>query len=215
MELSDIKIRHYQIRDKKALREISLETMFLGKYRNFLFNDEILADYLTKYFTDYEPTSCFVATKKNQIIGYVMGSQEIKRMHKIVKFKIAPHLAGKVLLAGHLWQKDNLIFIKQIISSYLKGEFRAPDFSSEYPATLHINIATQYRRQHLGSVMIEYFLSFLKKKGVKGVHFGVLSEEAKRFFLKLNFDILFTGKYSFLKYLTGKDIPHYIMGKYI
>jgi hypothetical protein len=215
MELSNIKIRNYQIDDRKAIRKISLESIFLGEYRHSIFDDEILADFLTMYFTDYEPSSCFVAIQENQVIGYVMGSQEVSRMHRIIKYKIAPHLAYKVLLSGHLLHRNNLIFIQHIISSYLNGEFITPDFSQEYPATLHINITTEYRRQHIGSVMVEYFLDFLKNKRVKGIHFGVLSVEAKKFFLKLNFNLLYSEKYSFLRYLCGENIPHYIMGKHI
>jgi GNAT superfamily N-acetyltransferase len=105
--------------------------------------------------------------------------------------------------------------MKNIISSYLKGEFISPDFSKEYPATLHINITAEYRGQNLGSLLVGYFLGFLKRKNIRGIHFGVMSESAKDFFIKLNFNILFTGKYSFLRYLLGENIPHSIMGKKI
>lgn len=217
MELSDIniKIRPYQIDDRKNIRKISLESVFLGEYRHSIFDEEILADFLTIYFTDYEPSSGYVAIKENQIIGYVVGSQDVRRMHRIIKYKIVPHLAYKILLSGHLLSRNNLVLVKHILNSYVKGEFTTPDFSQEYPATLHINIATEYRKQHIGSTMVEYFLDFLRKKGVRGIHFGVLSEEAKKFFLKLNFNLLYSGKYSFLRYLTGKNIPHYIMGKHL
>lgn len=215
MEIMSIKIRNYQIEDRDAIREISLESVFWGENRAYIFDDEILADLLTIYFTDYEPLSCFVAVKVNQVIGYIMGAQDIRKMRRLMKYKIVPRLIYKALSHRQLLRRNNLILIKNIISSYTKGEFISPDFSKKYPATLHINIRAGYRRQNLGSLLVDYFLDFLKKKNVRGIHFGVMSERAKDFFIKLNFNILFAGEYSFLRYLLGENIPHYIMGKQI
>jgi len=215
MEAMSIKIRNYQIEDRDIIRKINLESIFLGEYRSSIFDDEILADLLTIYFTDYEPLSCFVAVKGNQVIGYIMGAQDVRKMRRLMKVKIIPRLIYKALEHRQLLRRNNLILMKNIISGYLKGEFFSPDFSKEYPATLHINISAGYRRQNLGSLLVDYFLDFLKKKNIRGIHFGVISERAKDFFIKLNFNILFTGKYSFPRYLIGENISHYIMGKQI
>jgi len=215
MEVTSIKIRNYQIEDRDIVRKISLESIFLGENRGSIFDDEILADLLTIYFTDYEPLSCFVAVKGNQVIGYIMGAQDVRKMRRLTKYKIVPRLIYKALGRRQLLRRNNLILTKNIISSYLKGEFISPDFSKEYPATLHINIRAEDRRKNLGSLLVDYFLDFIKKKNIRGVHFGVMSESAKDFFIKLNFNILFTGKYSFLRYLIGENISHYIMGKQI
>jgi len=214
-EVMSMKIRNYQIKDRDAIRKISLESVFWGENRAYIFDDEILADILTIYFTDYEPLSCFVAVKVNQVIGYIMGAQDIRKMRRLMKYKIVPRLIYKALGRRQLLRRNSLILLKNIISSYLKGEFISPDFSKEYPATLHINIRAEYRRQNLGSLLVDYFLDFLKRKNIRGIHFGVMSERAKDFFIKLNFNILFTGKYSFPRYLLGENIPHYIMGKQI
>jgi len=210
-----MKILNYQVKDRDAIRKTSLESTVLGEYRTSIFDDEILADILTIYFTDYEPLSCFVAVKGNQVVGYIMGAQDVRKMRRLMKYKIVPRLIYKALGRGQILRRNNLMLMKKIISSYLKGEFVSPDFSKEYPATLHINIRAEYRRQNLGSFLVDYFLDFLKKKNIRGVHFGVLSESAKDFFIKLNFNILFAGEYSFPRYLLGENISHYIMGKQI
>jgi len=210
-----MKILNYKVKDRDAIRKTSLESTVLGEYRTSIFDDEILADILTIYFTDYEPLSCFVAVKGNQVVGYIMGAQDVRKMRRLMKYKIVPRLIYKALGRGQILRRNNLMLMKNIISSYLKGEFVSPDFSKEYPATLHINIRAEYRRQNLGSFLVDYFLDFLKKKNIRGVHFGVLSESAKDFFIKLNFNILFAGKYSFPRYLLGENISHYIMGKQI
>jgi ribosomal protein S18 acetylase RimI-like enzyme len=215
MEIDRVNIRNYQSEDRKIVREISVESSIFSEFRDAIFSDDIIADLLTLYFTDYEPQSCFVAEKKGQVIGYVLGTKDIRKMRKSMKYRILPGLARKVISNGHFLRKNNFILMKKMLSSLIKGEFKVPDFASEYPATLHINIKAQYRGHHLGSLLVDHFLDCLKKNNIHGIHFGVLSEGAKRFFLKLNFEILFEGEYTFLRYLTGENFPHYIMGKHI
>jgi len=212
-DVTEVKIRSYQEEDRKAIREISIQSSIFGEYRNAVFDDEILADLLTSYFTDCEPTSSFVAEKGVCIIGYLLGTKDTRKMHKVLKQKIIPLVAKDLLHKGRLFQKKNLLLIKNIMFSYLKGEFKVPDFTHEYPATLHVNIVSQFRGQNVGSFLVNHFLNFLKKERVPGVHFGVLSEKAKKFFLNLDFEVLFIGKYTFLNYLTEENLPHYIMGK--
>ncbi len=206
-------VRNYRTEDRKAVREISLESSILGESRKTVFDDEIIADMLTFYFTDYEPQSCFIAEKDNRVIGYVMGAKDIRKMRRVMNRKILPGLLKNILYKGLLFRRNNFKLIKNILNSYFKGEFKLPDFSQNYPATLHVNITTEYRGHHSGSLLVNKFLEHLKENNIQGIHFGVLSESAKRFFLKLDFDILFEGKYTFLHYLTGETLPHYIMGK--
>ena len=213
IDVTEVKIRGYQKEDRNAIREISIESSIFGEYRNAVFDDEVLADLLTAYFTDYEPVSCFVAEKKEYVMGYILGTKDVRKMRNVLKRKVIPGVVKDLSGKGQFFRKANLIFIKNIVFSYFKGEFVAPDFSLEYPATLHINIASQSRGQNVGSLLVNHYLDFLKKESISGIHFGVLSERAKMFFLKLDFKVLFTGKYTFLNYLTGETLPHYIIGK--
>lgn len=209
----NIKIRNYRPEDHKAVRKISVESSILGEYRDTVFDDEFLADILTAYFTDYESASCFVAENRNRVVGYVLGTCDVIMMHRVMKRRMVPGLVKKVLCSGRFFWRNNLMLIKNMVYSYFKGEFNVPDFTLEYPATLHVNITAQYRGKNVGSLLVNHFLEFLKKNNVRGIHFGVLSESAKRFFLKLDFETLFAGKYTFLDYLTEEPYPHYIMGK--
>jgi len=212
MEKMDIVIRNYRKEDRKAVREISLESSIFNEYRH-IFDDEILADLLTVYFTDYEPTSCFIAEKEECVIGYVLGTKDVQKMHRVFRGKIVKNLVKKIFHKGQFFQKNNLMIIKNLLYSYLKGEFNVPDLSREYPATLHVNIIPLFRGHNVGSLLVYHFLYFLRENNVQGIHFGVLSESAKRFFLKQDFEVLFSGKYTFLQYLKGDILPHYIMGK--
>jgi ribosomal protein S18 acetylase RimI-like enzyme len=215
MEINRVNVRNYRSEDRNIVREISVESSILNKYRDVIFSDDIIADLLTSYFIDYEPASCFVAENDDVVIGYVLGAKNVRRMRRVIRKKVLPSLGKQTILSGQLFQRQNIMFLKSMVSSFFKKEFKVPEFSYDYPATLHINIKSQFRGQNIGSMLVNHFLQYLQENGIYGIHFGVLSDNAKRFFLKMNFKVLFEGEYTFLQYLTGENFPHYIMGKHI
>ena len=58
-------IRAYKAGDRRKVREISYDTAFMGESpEDFFDEEEIPADEVTLYYTDYEPESVFVAEYK-------------------------------------------------------------------------------------------------------------------------------------------------------
>lgn len=210
----DIIVRKYNREDKAWVRRISCETAFLEEpSKNFFDDDELLADALTLYFTDYEPKSCFVAVLENTVVGYLTGAVNIKTMNKVFRIRILPKLMARLLSRGVLFRRNSRKFLFHLLSSFRNGEFALPDFAEQYPATLHININQDYRGLKIGSRLIGSYLDFLKQRNIKGVHFGTMSEGAKNFFVNQGFAILHQGKRTYLKYLLNKDAPYYVLGK--
>lgn len=210
----DFLIRKFEPKDKESIRTISCETAFLGRERKKVFDDdEILADFLTLYFTDYETGSCFVATYNDEVIGYLIGSKDIRKASNIIISKIIPKLILKIFFKKTFLKFTNLKFLFYLFLSFLKGEFFIPRFYQDFPATLHINIKEKFRGYGVGKKLIESFLSFLKDKKIKGVHFGTISEEAKKFFLKLGFKIIYTKKRTYLKPYIKKNLNLYVFAK--
>lgn len=207
-------IRKFNVQDKESIRRISCETAFIGDSREKIFSDdEILADVLTIYFTDYEPQSCFVAVANNRVAGYISGAKDAMAMERIFNQRILSGLVMKAFRRGVFFNRKNLQFFWYCLISMLKGEFRAPDFSREFPAILHINLDKNFRGQAIGSKLIARFLQYLKEEGVSGVHFGTLSEGANIFFTKVGFNLLFQSRRSYLKAYIGKDREFYVFGK--
>ncbi len=209
-----LKIRKYRGKDRRAIRDISVRTSFLGNPTEFFINDrELIADFLTRYYTDYEPESCFVAESSGKVIGYLTGSINVSLMGNIFRCKIMPAVIKRALSRKAFMNRNTLKFIFFYLISFLKGEFRTPDFSEEYPATLHVNLAEDYRGIGIGSRLILKYLDYLKEFNVSGLHFRTISKEAKNFFQKLGFNILYEGEFSYMRYHLGKDISYYIFGK--
>ena len=88
-----VNIRKYREKDRQAVRDISVKTSFLGNPIEFFINDkELIADVLTRYYTDYEPKSCFVAVAEGKVIGYLTGSNNVKIKDKIFRYRMIPAL---------------------------------------------------------------------------------------------------------------------------
>jgi ribosomal protein S18 acetylase RimI-like enzyme len=210
----DYSVRKYERKDRDSIRRISCETAFLAYPRKLLFDDdEILADALTLYFTDYEPESCFVAAVDNKVIGYIIGSKDVATMNRVSDSKIIFPLLRKAFRRGVFCRRINWRFFLYVVRSAINREFVMPDFSKDFPATLHINIDDAYRGQRIGERLIETYLTFLKEEKAKGVHFGTFSEGANKFFLKMGFQVLFQSKRTYLKPYLGKEIDFYVFGR--
>lgn len=213
---SPISTRKYTPNDREAVRKLSFETALLGESAAAFFGDEeILADALTLYFTDYESESCFVAAAEGKVIGYITGAKNIENMNKVITLKIIPKIIFKSFRKGILFNIKTLRFLIQIGISFLKGEFFSPGFLKQFPATFHINIDKNYRGSEIGTNLITVFLNYLQENNIQGVQCRTVSERAKKFFEKNGFTIVYQGKYSYLKKHIGEVLPYYVLGKEI
>lgn len=206
-------VRKYEAKDRATVRAIACKTALMGDPSAIFFDDdEIFADALTLYFTDHESGSCFVVEHENNVVGYLLGAKDVFRMEKVSSEKIVGPLLWKALQRGTLLRLKNLRFFVHVFLSCLKGEFKAPSFSADYPAILHINFMEEYRGQGLGSKLIQTYLDHLRTLSVKGVHLSTLSEQAGQFYKKQGFQRLFKSKRSYFRYFLGRDVENCIYG---
>ncbi|MFA4989857.1 MAG: hypothetical protein WC576_03705 [Candidatus Omnitrophota bacterium] len=210
-ENASVTIRKFQKKDREDVRRICCSTAFLGNpVSNFLDGDEIFADALTLYFTDYEPEACFVAECRGKVVGYITGAKDLRQIYRN---NILFRIFIKIIASAALGKPKNRTFIWNLLISLLKREFSEPDFSKEYPATLHINIQDGLRGSKIGAGLINAYLGYLQEQKVPGVHFATLSERASNFFNKQHFDLLYRGKRSYFSYLLHRGLTLYIYGK--
>ncbi len=207
-------IRKYQKNDRAAVRRISCNTAFLGQPATiFLDADRLLADVLTRYFTDYESESSLVAIKDKQVVGYINGAKNVTVMNKILRSRIIPYIIRECIRSCACLKPKNLRFLGYFIISFLKGEFFIPDFSRDYPATFHINIDAGYRGFRIGKMLIDHYLDLLRGKKLPGVYCTTVSDQARRFFAKQGFRILFRKRRSYWDNYTGERLVFSVMGK--
>lgn len=214
--MKELRIRPFVYADREILRSIACDTAFIGEPCEAFFQGRgILADFLTAYFIDYEPQSCFVAEVEKQVVGYIIGAKDERLMSKVFFFKILPHLLKNAICAGAVLKKKNIKFILNSLMSFLKGEFKAPDFHRDYPATLHINLKEDFRNLGLGSELMVRFLNYLRQENVKAVHLATLSDRGAKFFQKQGFKLLYKTDRSYFKHVLNRQINCYYYGKKI
>jgi len=80
-------IRSYRPTDRDAVRRLCCQTGFLGEPIDPVYEDrQLFADFLTAYYTDWEPESSFVLEISGEIRGYLLGSRKPLRNQR----KVAP-----------------------------------------------------------------------------------------------------------------------------
>ena len=208
-----VTIRKFEQRDRSSVRRICAGTALMGEPGSAFFDDdEVLADALSLYFTDHEPQSCLVAEDSGRVVGYLFGAINEKSVERAFSRKILFPLLVKTLTRGVFFRRKNLVFFFYFLMSAAKGEFTSPDFSKEYPATLHINIEKEYRAIGIGAMLISAYLGYLKGLGVAGVHFATVSEKAGTFFAGQGFSLLSRGRRTYFRYFLHKEITLHIYG---
>ncbi|MCX5668759.1 MAG: GNAT family N-acetyltransferase [Candidatus Omnitrophica bacterium] len=210
----EVEIRKFQAKDKAAVRQIAYATALMGESAGLFFQgQEVISDALSLYFTDYEPGSCFVAWINDQIVGYLIGAKNKIAAEAIFNRQIVLPVFFKALKSGIFLRKKNLILIFSCLKDLLINGIKTPDFNRAYPATFHLNIKADFRRQDIGAKLINAYLDYLKFEGVFGVHLATMSDQAANFFLSQGFGQLYKGKRSYFRHILHRDVPLYIFGK--
>lgn len=206
-------VRKYTKKDRASIRDIAFKTAFMGEPGSIFFaSQELLSSFLTEGFTDYEPESSFVAERNCKVIGYLLGTKDTKALINKFKHKILPRLLRKFIFSGALFKRKNITFLLSCLRGFLTGEFYAPGFSREFPASLNINIEREFRNYGIGSRLIATYLDYLRIQNIPGVSFATMSIRAAHFFTKAGFRLLYEGRRSYFRHILKKDIPIYIYG---
>ena len=207
-------IRKYRNRDRKSVRKIACDTGFLGEPVECFFDGrDLFADFMTVYYTDFEPESCFVAEKGGKVIGYLIGTKNRKKMANTFIKNIFPKLFIKTLIGGMYFKRRNLKFFLFVLVSFLKGQFFTKIDLKKYPALFHINLKKDYRNKGQGRILVNNYIEYLKHKNILGVHAATHSGGAGKFFKKNNFTVLYEKKRSYFSHVTGRDMEYRCYGK--
>lgn len=213
--MNETVIRPYSPRDRQAVREIAWDTAFLGHSGGAFFTDKpLLQDFLTAYFTDYEPQSCFVAESSGEVVGYLLGAVDERRMGEACRGRLAWSLLARFLLCD-VFRPKNIIFVLRMIRSWARGEFRGEQFYPEYPAILHINLKEGFRGNGTGGRLIAAYLAYLKAGNVPAVRLATMTAKGAAFFEKQGFVLLSRHTRSYFRALTGAETVVSIYGKKI
>jgi GNAT superfamily N-acetyltransferase len=212
--MGPVTIRKYLPQDRSSVRGIAWDTAFIGRPASAFFEDqEVLEDFLTFYFTDHEPGSCFVAESGQEIIGYLLGCVDSRKLDRVSAASIFPRFLIKMIARNTFFRLKNIRCGWHMLISFFRKELLAPDFSAAYPATLHINVREGFRSAGAGSALMAAYLAYLRQNHVPGVRLATYSESAGEFFKKAGFTLLFKKQRTYFRYILGRGVNVYIYAK--
>lgn len=188
-----ITIRSYQPEDRPAVRQIYGMDEFARprlaqKYAGYR---EYLADEMS-YYPDHEPESLFVAEVDGIVVGALQGAIDTGRFERVYQRQIRPRLRMRCL-TGVYGLPGWLPAV--LLTEWAERKVVAPKVDRVlYPAHLHIGLLPAWRRQGLGTALMDRFAVYLRQRGVPGYHLYASSFHPMgvAFYNKLGLELLGT-----------------------
>jgi hypothetical protein len=169
-------VRKFEPRDREAVRCLCCQTGFLGKPIDPVFEDrELFADYLTSYYTDAEPESCFVLEHNGRVVGYLLGSRRPFRQ-QIHSFFQNIRLFFKGMSRYPRYSRATRDFIGWI----LRNSWREVPAAPRRTAHFHFNVLPEAQGVARTGAMMNAYFDYLRGKGEKAVFGQMVTFESRR-----------------------------------
>jgi len=173
-------VRPYRPEDREAVRRLCCETGFLGEPVDPIFEDrELFANFLTAYYTDYEPESSLVAESADgKIVGYLIACFRpglYRRVHPRI-------IAGAAVKA--IWRLITGRYSKNT-RKYLywlawRGWRETPEVPSKSAAHFHFNLLPEWRHWRVTLELIGRFKEDLRTRGPRQAYGQMVIPPGKR-----------------------------------
>ena len=169
-------IRSYRPADRARVRELCCETGFLGNPIDPIFEDrELFADYLTAYYTDWEPESAFVLLVNGDIRGYLLGSRRPTRQQIYNLYNnVALFLRG--ILRFPRYSAASKKFVRWILTQAWREVPQAPRRTAHF----HLNLLADARSVAHTRALMDSYLRYLHERGEKRVFGQMVVFEDRR-----------------------------------
>lgn len=187
-----VNIRSYKLSDRARIRYICCEVANRGaRIDDYFPDEEITADLLTYYYTEYEPESILVAEVDGVVIGYLTGCTDNRKYGLVFFWLILPLLLLKGVVRGTFINKKQQMMLGVMAKNWRRlAVLRKTSFNSHL-GHFHIGILKEYRGKRFGKALIEEFLHYAKLNHVETIIASVHSRNviACQFFDHLDFRI--------------------------
>src|SRR6516164_6198065 len=163
-----LRLRPYLPGDLEAVRRICADTGFLGKPIDPIFEDrELFADYLTGYYTRFEPDALLVCELNGEVRGYLMGCRRplLKQSYQLLANLV---VATKALYRclRRPYNRASRDFMHWI----LINSWREVPVTPRNTPHFHMNVLADARSVRTTRALIRTFLDFLRLHGCRAVY---------------------------------------------
>ncbi|MGC3988337.1 MAG: hypothetical protein QM796_01385 [Chthoniobacteraceae bacterium] len=175
-EARSLTIRKFQRADREIIRKLCCDTGFLGNPIDPVFEDrELFADYLTAYYTDWEPESSFVLEVNGEVHGYLLGSRHPFRQQLHSLYQNAS-LFLRGISRYHRYNVASRKFVHWIMFQGWKEVPAAPRKTAHF----HINLLPDARNVASTRGLMDAYLTYLHACGEKRVFGQMVVFESRR-----------------------------------
>lgn len=170
------KIRPYQKGDRDAVRQLAYDTAEGGRPSTFP-DPTLQMDLLTRYYTDHEPGSLWIAEQDGKVLGYLTGCLDTRRFQDWLKWRgnslTLFHLLFRNLFRPAIWR-----WARARLRVIQEGGTHRPAWTEPYPAHLHVNLAAELRGQGAGGALVDRFVKQCQEAGVAGIHLAARGDNS-------------------------------------
>ena len=189
--MAETDIRSYEPRDRAAVRRICCETADAGKPVEGFFRDrELIADLVTRYYTDFEPQHSWVAVCDGQVVGYLNGSMDGRRALRVTLWRIAPAGVIGALRRGTFCHRETWRLLWACLRTWwARGSRCDGAYAIGDAPHLHVNLMPEARGAQVGTRLVDRFLEQVNALGGRTVEASVRGDNvaARRFFERFGF----------------------------
>jgi hypothetical protein len=169
-------IRSYRKTDRDAVRRLCCQTGFLGTPIDPVYEDrQLFADFLTTYYTDWEPQSSFVIEIDGEIRGYLLGSRK-PFLNQLYAFWQNISLFLKALTRYFQYHENSRRFVRWTLTYGWREVPAAPRRVPHF----HINLLPDARKMSTTRALMSAYLSYLYRCGEKRVYGQIVTFESRR-----------------------------------
>jgi len=177
--------------DRDIIRTITCDTADSGRPVESLFPDrEFAADVLTRYYTDFEPESAWIALWENAPAGYIMGCLAPSRCDRLMRSRIVPVAVVRMMLRDLVCLRSATLKALSIAFRN-RGALRARNnlLANHGVPHLHINLLEPFRGKGIGSALLDVFLRASVARGATAMRVSVRGDNAPAagFFRRMGF----------------------------
>jgi hypothetical protein len=162
-----LEIRRYRPEDRAGVRQVCVETAFLGASILPQYSDvESFADMFTGYYTDHEPESAWVVTDGERVLGYLLGCMDSRNSP-------APEwVVFKHIMRRWLWLRPGTAgFCFRCLFDVLRdlGPTRPPVDYVKWPAHSHLDLLPEARKGPTALRLFRLWLDAARERGAVGM----------------------------------------------
>jgi hypothetical protein len=176
--LARVRLRRYGPEDLEAVRRICADTGFLGYPIDPIFEDrELFADYLTGYYTRFEPEALLVCEVDGEVRGYLMGCRRAL-LKQTYQFFANFVVAGKALYRclRRPYNEASRRFLRWV----LMNSWREVPVTPRNTPHFHMNVLPDARSMRNTRALIRTFLDFLRSHDCQSVYGQIVTYSGRR-----------------------------------